>query len=235
MDERGQFTFYRSFWEAINASPKKDKLPLLEAIIKYALDGDEPKSLTPYQLALFLLVKPTLDSSRKKAANGKQGGSKKEANGKQNESKPKQTEANAKQNASEKEREKEKEKEKEKEIENDSSKPKQDVIHCGNLFTSFWESYPKKIDREAAWNAWKTLNPTQERGQQILISLEAWKKGEQWTKDGGQFIPSPANFISKGYWENIPSPAGQHKGIASNTNLGEAELGNIRRLLNEGV
>lgn len=235
MDERGQFTFYRSFWEAINASPKKDKLPLLEAIIRYALDGDEPKALTPSQLAFFLLVKPTLDASRKKAANGKQGGSKKEANGKQTESKPK---ANGKQTESEKEREKEgekeNEKEREKEKENDSSKPKQDVIRCGNLFTSFWEIYPKKIDREAAWTAWKNLNPTKEQVQQILTSLDAWKKCEQWTKDGGQFIPNAAKFLDKGYWENIPAPSGRHNGIATSTNLGHEELENIQRLLCDG-
>ena len=72
MDERGQFTFYRSFWEAIKGLPKKDKLPILEAIISYALDGIEPSGLSQSQSAFFLLVKPTLDSSRKKAANGKQ-------------------------------------------------------------------------------------------------------------------------------------------------------------------
>ena len=88
MDERGQFTFYRSFWEAIKGLPKKDRLPILESIISYALDGTAPDSLTQSQMAFFLLVKPTLDSSRKKAASGKQGGSKPQANGKQTTSKP---------------------------------------------------------------------------------------------------------------------------------------------------
>lgn len=97
MDNRGQFTFYRSFWDAVKGLPKKDKLPILEAIISYALDGTEPVGLSQSQGAFFLLCRPTLDASRKKAANGKQGGSKPKANGKQTET--------------------EKEKEKEKEIE----------------------------------------------------------------------------------------------------------------------
>ena len=100
MDERGQFTFYRSFWDAIQILPQKDQLPLLKAVISYALDGQEISGLSPHQRASFLLIKPTLDSSRKKAANGKQGGSKPKANA----SKPKA-------NASEKEGEIEKEKE----------------------------------------------------------------------------------------------------------------------------
>ena len=103
MNERLQFTFYRSFWDAVQGLPKKDRLPLLEAIISYALDGIEPNALSQTQSAFFLLCKPTLDASRKKAVNGKQGGSKPKANGKQN--------------ASEKENEKEEEKENENEYE----------------------------------------------------------------------------------------------------------------------
>ena len=87
MDERKQFAFYRSFWEAVKTLPKKDRLPVLEAIISYALDGEDPKGLTAGQSAFFLLVKPNLDSSRKKAASGKQGGSKPQANRKQTASK----------------------------------------------------------------------------------------------------------------------------------------------------
>ena len=94
MDARGQFTFYRSFWDAIRCLPKKDKLPILEAVIAYALDGTEPASLTQSQTALFSLIRPNLDASRKKAKSGKSGGSSKQtiskakANCKQTVSKP---------------------------------------------------------------------------------------------------------------------------------------------------
>ena len=110
MEQRGQFTFYRSYWDSLRELPKKDRLPILEAIISYGLDGPAPAALTSTQKAIFLLVKPTLESGRKKSANGKQGGkqtgSKQEANRKQTLSKP---EANDKQTASEKEIEIEKE------------------------------------------------------------------------------------------------------------------------------
>lgn len=105
MDDRKQFTFYVSYWEAIEELPAKSQLPVLKAIIKYALFGEEPKSLSGACRSIFLLVKPTLDASRKKAANGKQGGSK-----------PK---ANRKQTPREKENEKESEGEKENENENE--------------------------------------------------------------------------------------------------------------------
>lgn len=112
MESRDQFTFYRSFWEALKALPKKDQLPFVTAVCAYALDG-ESKPLSGAPLASFLLVKPILEKASKKAANGKQGGSKPQANGKQGGSKTEQTESHI-------EGEVEKEVEREVEVENDS-------------------------------------------------------------------------------------------------------------------
>lgn len=238
MDNRGQFTFYRSFWEAVKGLPKKDKLPILESIISYALDGETPTGLTQSQSAFFLLVKPTLDSSRKKAASGKQGGKTTKANGKQIISK---SQANHKQTASEKERENEEEIEKENEIEGEKEKEKeQDATLCGKLFTSFWENYPKKIDRESAWNAWKELNPSPTIVQQILSCLEQWKKSSQWTEDGDRFIPNAGKFLAKGYWESPPTAGTGKQKVnplhckGASGELGKAELENIERLLRGG-
>lgn len=80
--QREQFTFYRSFWEALKALPKKDQLPFVMAVCSYAF-GEESKSLTGRASAAFLLVKPILDKASKKAENGKLGGRKRKANGKQ--------------------------------------------------------------------------------------------------------------------------------------------------------
>ena len=96
--EREQFTFKRSFWEAMKALPKKDQLPFITAILAYVFE-EESKPLSGAPYASFLLVKPVLDKASKRAANGKQGGSKAKANAKQIESK---TEANTKQTQSKK-------------------------------------------------------------------------------------------------------------------------------------
>lgn len=83
MEPLEKFTFFRSFWEAVKRLPKKDRLPILEAIIEYGLDGAEPSALSDSQFAYFLLVEPILKKGRNKAENGKQGGSKPKANAKQ--------------------------------------------------------------------------------------------------------------------------------------------------------
>jgi len=89
--KRKQFTFYRSFWEAIQALPKKEQLPFVLALITYALDGEE-LPLSGSAASAFCIVKPLLDSSRRKAESGSLGG-------KQSSSKPQantsKTEANA--------------------------------------------------------------------------------------------------------------------------------------------
>ena len=125
MESRSQFTFYRSFADALKRIRKKaDRADAYDAICNYALYGIEPDmdKLPDAAAIAFDLIRPNLDASKRKAESGKRGG-----NAKQAESKPqanrKQTasklQANRKQGetASEKEREIEKEKEKEKEIE----------------------------------------------------------------------------------------------------------------------
>ena len=96
MDERNAFLFYRSFYEAAKHLDKEAQADFLMAVCAYSLDGDVP-DLSGVAAAMFALVRPTLETSRKKSASGKSGGRKAKANGKQNESK---TEANAKQDES---------------------------------------------------------------------------------------------------------------------------------------
>lgn len=235
MDARGQFTFYRSFWDAIRCLPKKDRLPILEAIISYALDGTEPASLTQSQTALFSLIRPNLDASRKKAKSGKTGGSvkqtasKPEANDKQTESK---SQAPVKQTASEKEKEKEKEIEIEGEEEKEKKHP---ALLCdGKLFTSFFDAYPNKRKRDAAWEQWKAINPDQATVEKIMAALAAWKHSTQWTEDGGRFIPLAANFLGdSGYWLSPPTSA--PPAAPATRQLDEDEQRAIQRMLNEGI
>ena len=269
MEERKQFTFYGSFWEAIKELPAKYQLPTLRAIICYALFQEEPTSLPPTCRAVFLLVKPTLDASRKKAASGKQGGQA----GKQTGSKP---EANRDQTP----REKESKKEKEKEIEGENNKrstpqapPPDPPCHPernegspsapprplapplgelspqategvsppptsaegsppkafnGKAFTAFWEAYPSKIDRDAAWEAWKTLSPDRDMAEKIMSALAVWKGSDQWQEDSGRFIPRASKFLTKGYWTAPPSPK---QSEPADRQLDDDETAAIRRLM----
>lgn len=108
--DRTQFTFYASFYKAISRI-KDDaaRAKAYDAICQYALYGTEEDidSLPDMAAIAYELIKPNLDASRKKAENGKLGGTKK-----QSKSKP---EANDKQEQTRNKKEKEKEKENKKE------------------------------------------------------------------------------------------------------------------------
>ena len=122
-ESRSQFTFYDSFYRALSRIKKKaDRADAYDAIVTYALTGKEPDldKLPDSAAIAFEVIKPNLDASRKKAANGKQGGKAKKKTASKPEAKPSTEEANGKQD---KEQEKEQEQDKDKEQMLGSSTP----------------------------------------------------------------------------------------------------------------
>ena len=109
--ERSQFTWYRSYYEALRTLPAKDFKVAVLAICAYALDEEVP-SLSGVPNSVFTLIRPTLDSGRNKAANRL---NKRKTNQEQTDNKPEQT-------RKEKEGEGEREEESEREGENDMLK-----------------------------------------------------------------------------------------------------------------
>ena len=109
--ERSQFTWYRSYYEALRTLPAKDFKVAVLGICAYALDEEVP-SLSGVPNSVFTLIRPTLDSGRNKAANRL---NKRKTNQEQTDNKPEQT-------RKEKEGEGEREEESEREGENDMLK-----------------------------------------------------------------------------------------------------------------
>lgn len=69
-------------------------------------------------------------------------------------------------------------------------------------FLAFWAQYPRKTGKAAAFRSWRTHKaPLKE----CLKALEWQKKSDQWTKDGGQFIPHPATWLNQERWLDEPS------------------------------
>ena len=220
-EPRKQFTFYRSYYDAIQALPQKDQSAIILAVCAYALYEREPEKLSPVASTAFELIRPTLNSSRKRAEIGKIGGSKPKANTKQRSSKG---QANAKQTASEKE----KEKEIEIEIENDRSE--------GEAFLGFeriWDRYPeeRRGSMTAAWEAFQSNIGSEAEADAALENLELWKRSEQWDKDGGQFITYLSNWLERGLWKTKPARMVRN----GPRELDELEIEAIRRMMDGSV
>lgn len=169
---REQFTFYRSYYDALKNLPEKERAKVLFAILEYALDEQEQNNLEGVCAACFLLIRPTLDSGRIKAANRK---NKTKTNEEQNENK---AETRAEQNRKEKEKEREREVEKEREVEvereNDSSPPKAPV--AARRFT------PPTVEDVAAYCRERGSNVDAQRFVDFYAS-KGWKVGNAGMKD----------------------------------------------------
>lgn len=75
-------------------------------------------------------------------------------------------------------------------------------------FTRFWKAYPKKKSKGDAEKAWSKVDAS--LLTDILEAIDNQKRSEQWTKDGGKYIPYPATWLrAKGWEDEVESPAAQ--------------------------
>ena len=118
--KRDQFTFYRSYYEAMKDLSVEECTKLLLAIAAYALDEEEPE-LSGSCSACFKLIRPTLDSGRNKAANRMNAEEQSEIKPKTNGNKAKSNQNKSEQTEIKSEQTETNRKEREKESEYDSS------------------------------------------------------------------------------------------------------------------
>lgn len=245
MDRRKQFTFYASYYDAVKKLNKKDQLALLMAICAYAIDGEET-NLPGGAASAFILIKPTLDASRRKAESGKRGGNRKqsgskpEANKKQTESKP---EADTKQveTGSEKEKEGEYEIEGEKEKESSISSPPcvppsrgEPAKREGDVFAGLSEPLREKL---RVWLDYKrerreSYKPT---GLSALVSKTAREAAEH----GEQAVLDLIDQAMSCGYKGIPFDRLAGKRVdagtgKSGTQIGSLELDAIQRMMAGG-
>ena len=71
------------------------------------------------------------------------------------------------------------------------------------LFDDFWNLYPKKADRKKAQVAFSKIS-----AQDIpaaMAGLSRAKCSDQWTRDGGRYIPFPSTWLDGRRWEDEPT------------------------------
>jgi hypothetical protein len=76
-------------------------------------------------------------------------------------------------------------------------------------FDRFWTAYPRKTAKPKALQAFVKLRPDEALLSAILAAIAVQATWEQWTKDGGQFIPHPATWLNGRRWEDQGPVIGQ--------------------------
>lgn len=94
----------------------------------------------------------------------------------------------------------------------DLSEPDPEDPHCderspltrySSPFVQFWEAYPRKVGKDAAWRAWKRIQPAL---APILAAL-SWQRNSMGWKSG--YIPNPATYLNQGRWQDEPTQSPQ--------------------------
>ena len=75
-------------------------------------------------------------------------------------------------------------------------------------FEQFWKLYPKKKGRKDAAKAWAKLKPNEELHQTLITALGSHCISEDWTKDGGRYIPNAATWLNGERWHDVLKPTG---------------------------
>lgn len=74
-----------------------------------------------------------------------------------------------------------------------------------NRFDEFWSAYPRKVAREKAKTAWKQVKKD-EIGK-ILEDISLRRVTEDWTKEGGKYIPHPTTYLNGKRWNDERTPS----------------------------
>ena len=73
-------------------------------------------------------------------------------------------------------------------------------------FDRFWEAYPRKAGKEEARRAFQRVDVP----VGVLVdAVSVQRKSAQWQKEGGRYIPFPANWLNQRRWEDQPPGAAQ--------------------------
>lgn len=103
------------------------------------------------------------------------------------------------------------------------------VARYSSNFIEFWQAYPLKVGKEAAWKAWKKQRPPL---PQVMSAL-AWQRTSRKWKDG--FIPHPATYLNEHRWLD-ERDGSVTKGVTSSvTTLAASEQQTAARLRDQAT
>lgn len=69
-------------------------------------------------------------------------------------------------------------------------------------FAAFWDSYPRKVGKDAAWRAWQKRRPNLELTEGIMRAVEAQRPYLE--REKCKYTPNPATWLNQGRWQDEP-------------------------------
>lgn len=209
------FVFYKSFFEAIEMVSEESQLDIYKAICNYCFNGEEPNGIDSVAKAMFILIKPNLDSANKRyrasVENGKKGGRPKGNDNTKKQPNHNPTITQQEPNHNLNDNVDVDYNDNYNDNDNKDYNDEDNNIVCNNtssnniyitMFNEFWEAYPRKVNKQKALSTFMKLKPTEELFAKIMWALQNQKQSSQWQKDNGQFIPHPSTWLNGSRWED---------------------------------
>jgi hypothetical protein len=72
----------------------------------------------------------------------------------------------------------------------------------GERWADFWAAYPRRDAKAPARKSFEKISPDEDLFGVMMAGLEKQKQSEQWTRDGGKFIPYAATWLNQKRWED---------------------------------
>ena len=196
---------------------------LFAAVMAYGIRGEDlSDELDDVTAMCFSFMKSQIKRDAEKyeavaaknAENGKKGGRpKKSGRGEENKKSEKPGESEKSEGFFEKPKKADNDNDKDKDNDNDNdndndtdndNEKEPQKNSGGGRFEEFWREYPKKQNVVRARKAFEFLAPDGDTFEKIMQSVRHFKKSENWQKEGGRYIPSPANFLLDRRFEDVP-------------------------------
>lgn len=85
-----------------------------------------------------------------------------------------------------------------------------------DLLLSFWNSAPERARRRSSRkqvaDEWKKIKKSDRPEKETIVNaIEAWNKCDDWTKDGGSFIPGLHLWLKNEKWLDLPEQPAKKK------------------------
>lgn len=216
MKDKKSFIIYHEWEDMLQYMSDSQIAEIFRAMFSYSKRNELPDFSTPLLNTTFCVIKYALDRDKDKyiqrsksnSINGKKGG-----RPKANKTQKKQTEAKKADNGNENENDNDNGNENDNDNDNNllsisSSPAVKDRAASGAYtedFLEFWNAYPRKTGKGAAFRSWLKIRPTKKERADIMSALEWQKSSSQWNDSGyGKFIPLPATYINQRRWEDEP-------------------------------
>lgn len=74
-------------------------------------------------------------------------------------------------------------------------------------FETFWAAYPRQQHKHEARRIFEMLRVDDALLSRIIGGIGQWRESEEWTREGGRFVPSPVTFLRGRRWEDVPPRA----------------------------